>query len=363
MQARLTLLAFAILLLVNASASAQTPLAIGSDEMTDLVFTVAAGSQAPFHWSHSFSKPTASFMRVHFSSFKAPANQSFTLSIKDRNGRIYPHVYTNGDQLPETFWSYVVEGDYVEVEVVSNAPPTGLGFKIDQIAYQQKHAAKYSLVHNPPELEEVIDYKDEPQIYKPSHAVAKLVFSQNGKTYTCSGFLISDNEFLTNQHCIDRQETCVANAIAIFGYELTPAGMKEGEQFECIELVKSNASLDFALIKLTSHPGQKYGFLTLTRRPAEQGEQTYLIQHPNGEPKQIARKGCHISTLHAESIQTDTDVGHECDTIGGSSGSPLLGKDLKVIGLHHLGFASVGRWKTENRAIQIGKVMDALDLK
>jgi V8-like Glu-specific endopeptidase len=353
----------ALLLLAAGMAStawAQEPLAEGSTEKVDRSFpTPSANAKVPFSWTTAFEKPTAAFLRVHFADIQDQSNVDFEVAVLDRNRRQI-RTYTRTEFQRGAFWSPVIKGDIINLEVTSGIVPAGLTFRIDEIAFQEKHAAKFSLVHNPPELEEIIKYKSEPQIFVPSRSVAKLVFSANGKSYTCSGFLISEDRFMTNQHCIDRKETCVGNAVAIFGYELTDNGLAEGEQFECVELLNFDAKLDFALVKLGSKPGRKYGWLELTNRAVEQDEQTYLIQHPGGEPKQIARKQCFVSTLSADGASPGTDLGHQCDTVGGASGSPLLGKDFKVIGLHHLGFSSVGRWKNENRAVQIGKVMDRL---
>jgi V8-like Glu-specific endopeptidase len=356
-----------LLLAVGVMAStawAEEPLAEGTTEKVDLPFPIPSkdANSLVFSWKAAFEKPTSTFLRVHFADIKDDSTGDFEVVVLDRNRRNI-RTYSKADFKRGAFWSPVIKGDTINLEVRSASAPVGLMFRIDELAFQEKHAAKFSLVHNPPELEEIIKYRNEPQIFVPSHAVAKLVFSSNGKTYTCSGFLVSEDNFLTNQHCIDRKETCVDNAVAIFGYELTDAGLAEGEQFECVELLGSDAALDFALIKLGSMPGKKYGWLELSNRTVEQDEQTYLIQHPGGEPKQIARKQCSVSTLSAEGINPGTDLGHQCDTVGGASGSPLLGKDFKVVGLHHLGFSSVGRWKSENRAVQIGKLMERLTLK
>jgi V8-like Glu-specific endopeptidase len=341
---------------------AEEPLAEGSTEKVDRAFPAPAADAAPFSWKTTFEKPISTFLRVHFSDIRDLSNVDFEVAVLDRNRRPV-RKYSKADFDRGAFWSPIVKGDVINLEVTSKSAPAGLTFKVDEIAFQEKHAAKFSLVHNPPELEEIIRYKDEPRIFIPSRAVAKLVFSARGKTYTCSGFLISEDNLITNQHCIDRKETCVDNAVAIFGYELTETGLDEGQQFECVDLLASDAALDFALVRLGSKPGKKYGWLELAARAAEQDEQAYLIQHPGGEPKQIARKQCFVSTLNAEGTRPGTDLGHQCDTIGGASGSPLLGKDFKVVGLHHLGFSSIGRWKNENRAVQIGKVIELITVK
>lgn len=345
-----------------APARGEEPLAEGLAEAQDVVFPPRAADPAPSSWSTTFNKPMASFLRVHFTDIVDAASSDYEVTVRDGNNRPV-RSYTKADFSGPGLWSPLVRGDTLRVEVSATTPPAGLTFRIDTLVYQEKHAAKYSLVHNPPLLEEIIKYKDEPRIFTPSRAVAKLVFSANGKSYSCSGFLVAEDRFLTNQHCIDRKETCERNAVAIFGYELTDTGLNPGEQFECLELIDVDAALDVALIRLAKAPGRKYGWLPLTRRDISEGEQTYLIQHPNGETKQIARKQCFVSTLRAEGSTADTDIGHQCDTVGGASGSPLLGKDFKVVGVHHLGFSLVGRWKAENRAIQIGKVMDRLNLQ
>jgi V8-like Glu-specific endopeptidase len=362
---RLYALVFLFILLAGGISLADTekPLVEGIGERVEVSFPQAPlAALGPFYWSTTFTKPTASFLRLHFASINNNSRSEFQIVLRDRNGRTV-HTYSKSDLTASEFWSRMIRGDTARVEVTGPTAPSGLNFQIDGVSFQKRHAAKYSLVHNPPELEEIIQYKDVPQIFGPSRAVAKLVFSDNGATYSCSGFLLNEENFLTNEHCIDRKETCVGNAVAIFGYELTDSGLSEGEQFDCVEVLgRPNHDLDFSLVKLSSKPGTKYGWLELTRRNVEEGEQSYLIQHPNGEPKQIARKQCSVSTLHAEAIKPDTDLGHQCDTIMGASGSPLLGRDFKVIGLHHLGFSSTGHWKSENRAVQITKVLDQLNI-
>jgi V8-like Glu-specific endopeptidase len=53
-----------------------------------------------------------------------------------------------------------------------------------------------------------------------------------------------------------------------------------------------------------------------------------------------------------------TDFGHLCDTLGGSSGSPVLDRQSgRLVGLHHLGIPP-GAADPVNQAVHIGQVLE-----
>lgn len=61
------------------------------------------------------------------------------------------------------------------------------------------------------------------------------------------------------------------------------------------------------------------------------GESLNIIQHPNGEPKQLAlRENKFIDLL-------DNFLHYETDTAPGSSGSPVFNDQWEIVGLHHSG--------------------------
>jgi endonuclease G len=61
------------------------------------------------------------------------------------------------------------------------------------------------------------------------------------------------------------------------------------------------------------------------------GEEVNIIQHPNGEPKQIALRENQLIDLLPDFLHYKTD------TAPGSSGSPVYNDQWEVIGLHHSG--------------------------
>jgi len=125
------------------------------------------------------------------------------------------------------------------------------------------------------------------------------------------------------------------------------------------EIVAKDPELDFALLRL-AEPSGRWPLRLESREPSED-QALLIIQHPAGEPKQVSVLDCRVSGAQITGLTTKlTDFGHLCDTLGGSSGSPV--QDIKsgtVIGLHHLGFRS-GHADPVNQAVKIGLIIQRL---
>ena len=89
------------------------------------------------------------------------------------------------------------------------------------------------------------------------------------------------------------------------------------------------------------------------------GAPVFIIQHPAGEPKQISKINCAAGTVPVDGRTSASDFTHTCDTVGGSSGSPVFNETGDLVGLHHYGFNEGGFW-TENRAIRMKRIVDKL---
>ena len=100
------------------------------------------------------------------------------------------------------------------------------------------------------------------------------------------------------------------------------------------QLYLSDAELDYSLVAVADDPDlASYGWLPLIEDTGKLlvGETVNIIQHPNGEPKQLAIRNNQVVDelelfLH---YQTDTDPG--------SSGSPVFNDQWEVVALHHSG--------------------------
>jgi V8-like Glu-specific endopeptidase len=313
-------------------------------------------------WRETIIESGTKFLRLHFSDIVDRSSEDYSVVIRNY---AFKKVFTYSKKsfsAKADFWTGMIKGDTAVIEVVGAKPPMGLKFVLKEYSFQAETGKVLSVVE-PDEREPVAAYRDDPNISAAAKAVSKLSFLDRGMPVSCTGFMIADDLLLTNEHCINTQELC-DDALAIFGYGITSSGsLADGEEYRCLKLVAKDRRLDYALLQIDGSPGsqEKWGHLELVARDVVKGEKIYMLQHPAGEPKQISMKGCEVHTPQARGRGLDlTDFGHLCDTLQGSSGSPILDTNRhQVVGLHHLGFSS-GAWSSENRAVQMKLILPVL---
>src|SRR5262249_13509940 len=142
-----------------------------------------------------------------------------------------------------------------------------------------------------------------------------------------TGSLVSPRLLLTNHHVLESQQQA-APSIVEFNYQLGP-----DDQFltrvtfrldpQTFFLSSPAEDLDFTLVAVAAAADAvslgDFGFNPLTAVADEvlNGESVTIIQHPNGEPKQIALRENHILKLPNTA---DRFLYYETDTTPGSSG-------------------------------------------
>jgi len=171
---------------------------------------------------------------------------------------------------------------------------------------------------------------------------------RNGKGIG-TGWLLKGGWLMTNSHVIQNTEKAdISNAV--FNYEKDGEDQDKEEvsyDFELEGALFSNRfKLDYAYLKIKDNPNNpisQWGSLSLNRNsiPAIDDRVT-IIQHPDGEQKQIA--------LHQNKVLNvdGTRIFYTTDTLPGSSGSPCFNDRWEVVALHHAG-------KTENGGLVIDR--------
>ncbi|QDH80272.1 S8 family serine peptidase [Echinicola soli] len=207
-----------------------------------------------------------------------------------------------------------------------------------------------------------VDFQDS-YILEMLSALSKAVcrITQHGRPLG-TGFLISDNVIITNNHVIDSSESA-HGMLAEFNYELDrDKNIKKSFSFqldaERFFLTSSYVAapeipysgLDFTMIAVAEKSQEDISLSTIKpiyldgiRGKIIKGESCVIIQHPKGMPKKIVLKNTAFFS------ETRTRIVYESDTLPGSSGSMVVALGTgEIIALHHAGLP---RTDSQNRIL------------
>jgi|GEM_PF-1301916 len=148
-----------------------------------------------------------------------------------------------------------------------------------------------------------------------------------------SGWLISSDLLLTNNHVLPDKETAEKSKVQ-FNYQKDWFGHPEPVQSFTLDAnhFRTNESLDYTIVRVNGNPGNIFGYIDLKlRKNPVVNDYVSIIQHPNGGFKQIALTDNKVTAVFGNVVQYVTD------TEPGSSGSPVFDQDWKIVGLHHAG--------------------------
>ena len=169
---------------------------------------------------------------------------------------------------------------------------------------------------------------------KASNSVARISVTTKTESWLGSGFLISDNLFITNHHVLPTHAIALQGTIQ-FNYQEDSCKMvgpvaeffvsKNPKDFA------TSAADDWTAVKLEGDPQSRWGCLKLVKLTHAKRDPANIIQHPEGRPKEVALH--HNFVVYAD----DRRVQYLTDTEPGSSGSPVFSNDWEVIAVHHSG--------------------------
>lgn len=174
-----------------------------------------------------------------------------------------------------------------------------------------------------------------------SRSVCRIVIRSNQRLLGYgTGFLVAPGVLLTNHHVFSNVEL-VRDSIAQFRYERDLQGGELAPSEFGLRIVPEPIlfkELDFALVAVESRSfdGEaldQYGWLRLNPQPGKAfiGEYLTIVQHPNGERKQI----CVRENKLLKYSENGPYLWYQTDTVTGSSGSPAFNNSWEVVALHH----------------------------
>lgn len=282
------------------------------------------------------------------------ATLPYEIRVSDMNGQEIERIGSDSPLIRGgEFWTSLVPGRKAKLELVTAGDPTPIEVLVDRYAYTISNAKPQATVGR----DDKIEIKDAPaDIRLLAPPIARLVIMMPAGGAYCTGFLLAKSLLLTNQHCIQNDDEA-RSTVAEFKYENPNP---KPSQYHVLKLEAVNKALDYALVRVDRAPGEQFKLVDISLVAPGITEKMNLavIQHPAGRPKMAAIKDCKIDGLDRMGVaQAGTDFGHSCDTLGGSSGSPVFAwSNRKVVGLHHLGFRE-GIDQPVNQAVYLEKVL------
>ncbi|MBQ0986464.1 endonuclease [Streptomyces sp. F63] len=170
-----------------------------------------------------------------------------------------------------------------------------------------------------------------------SRSVGRVVVRGRDAHYG-TGFLVSPSLLLTNNHVLRDQEEA-GRGLVEFNFQTGADGTAPDPVAFCLEpsrFFATDRDLDFTVVAVAGRsaggePLAAFGMLPLDEAQGKAilGEMVNIVQHPNGEPKQLALRENKVMDL------LETFVHYETDTAPGSSGSPVFNDQWEVVALHH----------------------------
>ena len=294
----------------------------------------------------------AGAVRLHLRIDRAEAGAPWVVTVADSQGTVVQRIDERSRFISASgFWTDDVQGGSARVSIAADAAKTQIA--VDRVAIAVTPSVPQAIVGQN-ELTAITDASVPPRVKQWASAIAKLRFIIGDEEALCTGFLVGADLLMTNQHCLTSDEEA-QSAVVEFGYDsdaATPARLR------VVKVEATDFSLDYALLRLSAAPPSQFARLHFGAAPGTSALLA-IVQHPGGQPKQVSFvPNCAAGTLAvAGRQQPDTDFGHVCDTLGGSSGSPVLDWNTgRVVGLHHLGFRP-GIDKAENQGVHVALIL------
>jgi V8-like Glu-specific endopeptidase len=166
-----------------------------------------------------------------------------------------------------------------------------------------------------------------------ARSVVYIGVRNSQECWSGTGFLVTQNLLLTNNHVLPSSDL-LSGTIFRFNYEenfLGEAQKTDEYRAQSNGIFYTNKVLDYTLVEIEGEPGQKWGWLPLMPKGIRRDSRVNIIQHPQGQPKQISLQNNFIQYVGSNVVQ------YVNSTLPGSSGSPVFNDAWEVVALHHAG--------------------------
>jgi len=311
-----------------------------------------------YFWRMAVQSSDASFIRAHL---LIDEGEKVEIFIYDKEGNSVEQVERHIINYDDGFWSPVVQGDMIIIEIVKIQDSNKPLVKIDKIShgYRDIITGRLSDINliNAKIFKEDSCYKDV-NCYKDwdvsKTGVARIYFEKQRSGYLCTGSLLNDQNqsgrawFLTANHCIS--DNIVARTLIAYFHYRTDSCNGRVPSLNSLEktigsrfIIGSELS-DFTLLELSESPPSNVAYLGWSTYDIYSGANVYGIHHPDGSYQRISFGNGYYSSSNYWNVKWFLG-----STEGGSSGSPLFDTNKRIVGQLEGGNASCEYMEGEDK--------------
>jgi PKD repeat protein len=305
-------------------------------------------------WQYEVNSPAAYSLGVTFGKFHIPEGSSVFIYDKSHTRISGGFTSINNNSLQQLTIAEFADRDII----IEYFEPTNPDFSGQLVISSISQAYRNLQVTSSSRIGINCTYGDLWQDTK--HAVCRMTFHDTQYSYYCTGFLINNVKedgtpyFQTANHCINTN-TEATTLVTYFNYENSTCSSSDAPLTQTLSgasLKATNSYTDFTLLLLNEYPPSSYlpfyaGWDASSRSPVK----GTCIHHPSGTAKCISLDNQAPATYKNQIQWTENNVvtsTSQANThwevkfdVGsieeGSSGSPLLDDNQRVIGQLHGG--------------------------
>ncbi|HTS21391.1 MAG TPA: trypsin-like peptidase domain-containing protein [Casimicrobiaceae bacterium] len=240
-----------------------------------------------------------------------------------------------------TYWSPVLDGEFatLEIDLPPGVAPESVELRMPKISHLVR--AGLALLKSEPvqdigragSCEVDVACVGTPAALNQARSVAKLVFTDDGGTFLCTGTLLNDSAasntpyLYTASHCIDSQDAA-SSLITYWFFDAVACGSLAVPPYVAVEggaqLLGRSVDSDWALVRLNNPPPANALFSAWRADMVADGTAIAVEHHPNGDLKKISQ-GTMPSYYSFSDGTSFTSARYSTgSTEAGSSGSGLL---------------------------------------